>query len=86
MNTDLALPPLALALGRLQQPRQTTPRAWPFAPAPAALRQNDTPATMNDFLIITAANVLLNDNTPLATEPAAGIPGAEAARTYWFDL
>jgi hypothetical protein len=87
MNTEPApLPPLALALGRLQQPRPNPPRAWPFAPAPAALRQAAPPATTNDFLVITAANILLNADTTLATEPAVRVPGVEAARTYWFDL
>ena len=81
MNTETVLPPLALALGRLRQPRPAAPRAWPYAPRAAAT------APTHDFLVVAPADALLGDETfNRETTPAAAIPGAEAARTYWFDL
>ncbi len=81
MNTETLLPPLALALGRLRQPRPAAPRAWPYAPRAAA-----TPT--NDFLVVAPADALLGENGTFNPQPtpATAIPGAEAARTYWFDL
>ena len=81
MNTETLLPPLALALGRLRQPRPATLRAWPYA------ARNTAAMPTNDFLVIAPADALLGDETfNRETTPAAAIPGAEAARTYWFDL
>lgn len=86
MNTEHPnFPPLAQALGRLRQPT----RAWPYAPRPAELAR--TPATPtapgHDFLRMLPEPALTCDLPPApAPQPAAGIPGAEAARTYWFDL
>jgi len=79
MNTENPqFPPLALALGRLRQPR-----AWPYSPRPAELAQTRPAEAVNDFLRVLPGQ-------PAAFEPAASadvfVPGAEAARTYWFDL
>lgn len=86
------LPPLALALGRLRQPR-LAPRGWPYAtprtPAEPAIAATAParPQTQpdNDFLRLLPEPALLGE---LPTERPAPptIPGAEAARTYWFDL
>lgn len=81
MNTEYPnFPPLAQALCRLRQPA----RAWPYAPRPPELAPapQTTPAeAANDFLRILPEPALTGD---LPAAPA--IPGAEAARTYWFDL
>lgn len=86
-TTTPALPPLAQALGRLRQPRPAPARAWPFAPRPAG-----TPAARHDFLEVLPEPALTGElppARPAAHGPAGatgGIPGPEAARTYWFDL
>ena len=84
MNTETLLPPLALALGRLRQPRPAAPRPRPYAP-----RANATAAApTNDFLVVAPADFLTGNHAAFGplVPPAATIPGAEAARTYWFDL
>lgn len=87
MNTENPnFPPLAQALGRLRQPA----RAWPYAPRPADLAA-EPPANIaeaaHDFLRILPEPALTGDLPPAhAPRFAAAIPGAEAARTYWFDL
>lgn len=87
MNTEnLNFPPLAQALGRLRQPA----RAWPYAPRPPELAPAPLPAfteAANDFLRILPEPALTGE-LPAAPAPQAApaIPGAEAARTYWFDL
>ena len=85
MNTDNPqFPPLALALGRLRQPR-----AWPYAPRPAELAPAPQPAAAgHDFLRILPGHraALETPEFTTAAIAAAGVPGAEAARTYWFDL
>lgn len=90
MNTlDTQLPPLAQALGRLRQ-NQTRPatgpaRAWPFAPRPAG-----GPGPAHDLLDVLPEPALTGDLPPARPERDAAmfpaVPGAEAARTYWFDL
>jgi hypothetical protein len=83
MNTTEALfPPLAQALGRLRQPR-----AWPYAPRPPlpARALADVEATGHDLLRLMPEPALVGDLPATKPRPAA-IPGAEAARTYWFDL
>ncbi len=88
MNTEnLNFPPLAQALGRLRQPA----RAWPYAPRPAELNPPPAPLTAlaeaaHDFLRILPEPALTGD-LPAAPAPSIpAVPGAEAARTYWFDL
>ena len=89
-TTDLPLPPLALALGRLRQPRPA-PRGWPYA---ATTRNTTEPAITtrpqtqpeHDFLRLLPEPALFGELPAERPAPAA-IPGAEAARsTYWFDL
>lgn len=87
MNTEnLNFPPLAQALGRLRQPA----RAWPYAPRPPELAPAPQAApaeAANDFLRILPEPALTGDLPPVpAPQAAPVIPGAEAARTYWFDL
>jgi hypothetical protein len=86
MNTETLLPPLALALGRLRQPRAVAPRPWPYAPQAEGARVKAVP--LHDFLVIAPADALRgNDNTGNRTPDfTPAIPGPEAARTYWFDL
>jgi len=87
MNTESLLPPLALALGRLRQPRPAALRTWSFTPTLGATHPVTERAPSNDFLLIVAA-----EPSPSGTQVTelgngiAAIPGAEAARTYWFDL
>lgn len=91
-NTDLPLPPLALALGRLRQPR-LAPRGWPYATprtptetaatATAPVRPQAQPE--HDFLRLLPEPALFGE-LPAERPAPALIPGAEAARTYWFDL
>jgi hypothetical protein len=80
MNTETLLPPLALALGRLRQPRPVAPRAWLYAPRTSAA------APTNDFLVVAPADALLGENAADRPTRPTEVPGAEAARTYWFDL
>ncbi len=81
MHTETLLPPLALALGRLRQPRPDAPRPWPYVP-------RATIVPTNDFLIVAPAEALLGHTAACNSvrSTATAIPGAEAARTYWFDL
>jgi hypothetical protein len=86
MNTENPnFPPLAQALGRLRQPA----RAWPYAPRPAELARDPEPLAAfaeaaHDFLRILPEPALTGELPAAPVAPA--IPGAEAARTYWFDL
>lgn len=90
MNTEYPnFPPLAQALCRLRQPA----RAWPYAPRPAELAPEPEPLTTtlaeaaHDFLRILPEPALTGDLPAVPPpQPAPAIPGAEAARTYWFDL
>jgi hypothetical protein len=89
MNTENPnFPPLAQALGRLRQPA----RAWPYAPRPAELTRTPEPVAAfaeaaHDFLRILPEPALTCEMPATPASPLApAIPGAEAARTYWFDL
>jgi hypothetical protein len=86
MDTEILLPPLALALARLRQPRPATPRTWPYAPQTTTMPTAPVTATTNDFLIMVPAAALLADALPPTPERAAAATGQSAARTYWFDL
>lgn len=89
MNTEnYVFPPLAQTHAR---PRQAA-RAWPCAPRPAEL---SLPAARcadagHDFLRILPEPALTCE-LPAAPPPQLPkilppVPGAGAARTYWFDL
>ncbi len=91
MNTEYPnFPPLAQALCRLRQPA----RAWPYAPRPPELTEARTPfvgpgpaEAAHDFLRILPEPALTGDLPAVPPpQPAPPIPGAGAARTYWFDL
>lgn len=88
-NQDPPLPPLALALGRLRQPRPALRAAWPFAPRPAGdplpaetLPPGDTlTGPSHDFLRILPEPALNGDLPPPRPTPATALN-----RPYWFDL
>jgi hypothetical protein len=74
-TTEAQLPPTAQTPGRLR-----LPRARPCATRPAA-------ALEHDLLRLMPEPALTGElPEPPPRPPAAGIPGPEAARTYWFDL
>lgn len=89
-TTEYPLPPLALALGRLRQPRPA-PRGWPYAATPrtttdpTANTRRGQPQPANDFLRVLPEPALVGELPAEHPAPPA-IPGAEAGRTYWFDL
>lgn len=89
---ETQFPPLAQALGRLRQnpARPTTgpARVWPFA-----LRLTGGPVPAHDLLDVLPEPALTGELPPEMparqerdTTMFPGVPGAEAARTYWFDL
>jgi hypothetical protein len=79
------LPPLALALGRLRQPRPAHRTTWPFAPRPAGdpfpeeLPQAN--ASGNDFLRVHPEPALTGELPAPGSSPASPL-----SRPYWFDL
>ena len=86
MDTEILLPPLALALGRLRQPRPAAPRPWPYGHQTEIMPTSPVTASTNDFLIMVPAGALLADALPPTPERAAAVTGPNAARTYWFAL
>jgi hypothetical protein len=86
---DPQLPPLALALGRLRQPRPAPRTTWPFAPRPAGepLPEETPPpaatatAPDHDFLRVLPEPALTGE---LPTARSAPPPAFN--RPYWFDL
>jgi hypothetical protein len=85
---DPQLPPLALALGRLRQPRPAHRTTWPFAPRPAGepLPEELPPAApptapAHDFLRVVPEPALTGD-----LPSARNAPAPPVNRPYWFDL
>ncbi len=85
---DPQLPPLALALGRLRQPRPAHRTTWPFAPRPAGEPlPEELPPTVratapeHDFLRVLPEPALTGElPAPRSAPPPA------FNRPYWFDL
>ncbi len=82
-NQDPTLPPLALALGRLRQPRPAPRAAWPFA-LPTEKTPLDgitTTSPAHDFLRMLPEPALSGELPP--PRPTLVTP---QNRPYWFDL
>jgi|GEM_PF-2032263 len=84
-DQDPTLPPLALALGRLRQPRTSPRPTWPFAPRPAGdpLPEEFPPTTApgHDFLRVHPEPALTGELPAPRRTPASPLN-----RPYWFDL
>jgi hypothetical protein len=89
--TEQTFPPLALALGRLRQPRPA-PRGWPYAATTRATTDAAAPVARpqrqpeNDFLRLLPEPALFGELPVERPAPPAN-PGPEAApATNRFDL